>query len=95
MAHYFNHFFVSKASKFTPDRVDERIDNFLVDVFASKLAAMSQDEYQSKVQTLIKERKSADVTLEEEVGRNWGEIGSREYVFDRFEKDIACFEKLQ
>jgi hypothetical protein len=43
-------------------------------------------------ETLIKMKKAADVTLAEEVGRNWSEICSHEYLFDRHEKEIQLLE---
>ncbi len=36
----------------------------------------------------MKAKLAADVTLEEEVSRNWSEICSREYLFDRRFKDV-------
>ena len=52
------------------------------------------EEYQSMLTTLIQQKKAADVTLEEEVSRNWAEITSREYLFDRPNKDVEQLEKL-
>ena len=37
-------------------------------------------------------KKEADVTLSEEVERNWAEITTREYLFDRHEKTIGLLE---
>lgn len=37
---------------------------------------------------------AADVTLQEEMSRNWQEIMSREYVFDRAEKHAAILSEL-
>ena len=53
------------------------------------------DEFNSMVQTLIKQKKSADVTLYEEASRNWNEILSAEYVFDRFAREIQILEGIQ
>ena len=55
---------------------------------------MSPEEFQEEVHTLIKQKKAADVTLDEEAARNWSEIVSREYLFDRHEKDIVILETL-
>ena len=35
-----------------------------------------------------------DVTLEEETGRNWQEIMSKEYVFNRSEREVAFLKEI-
>ena len=40
-------------------------------------------------------KKAADVTLAEEVARNWAEIKSCEYLFDRCEKQINILENCK
>ena len=40
-------------------------------------------------------KKEADVTLSEEVGRNWAEITSGEYLFDRQEKIIDLLQTCE
>ena len=40
-------------------------------------------------------KKEADVTLSEEVERNWAEISAREYLFDRQEKAICLLENCE
>ena len=40
-------------------------------------------------------KKEADVTLSEEVERNWAEITSREYLFDRHDKIIGLLEDCE
>jgi nardilysin len=47
------------------------------------------------VSSLIKAKKTADVTLEEEVHRNWNEILSGEYLFDRHAREIQLLEGCQ
>ena len=55
---------------------------------------MTAEEFQEEIHTMIKRKKAADVTLAEEASRNWAEIVTREYLFDRHEKDIAILETL-
>ena len=45
--------------------------------------------------SLIKAKKTADVTLEEEVHRNWNEIISGEYLFDRHAREIQLLETCE
>ena len=58
------------------------------------MTEMTDEQFQEEIHTLIKQKKAADVTLEEEASRNWGEIVAREYLFDRHEKDIVILENL-
>ncbi len=41
---------------------------------------------------MVKDKRAADVTLSEEASRNWSEILSREYLFDRFLRDADNLE---
>ena len=50
------------------------------------------DEFNTTITTLIKMKSQADVTLSEEFERNWNEIQSREYLFDRNLREIKLFE---
>ena len=82
----------SQATKFTADHVNERIEAFLKWFVDEKLANLEDNEFNHFVDTLIKAKKEADVTLSEEVDRNWAEVSSCEYLFDRHEKIIAMLE---
>ena len=45
-------------------------------------------EFDDSVQSLIKLKRCADIDLKEEVKRNWEEIKTFEYCFDRLEKEV-------
>ncbi|XP_037087796.1 nardilysin-like [Pollicipes pollicipes] len=83
----------TQADKFTPDRVDERISAFL-EHFVDKLAELSKAELDVVREALIRNKQCADVSLEEEVNRNWGEIVSREYVFDRLDRESDVLQSI-
>ena len=51
------------------------------------------DEFNTTITTLIKMKSQADVTLSEDFERNWNEIQSREYLFDRNLREIKLFEE--
>ena len=72
----------TQANKFTADHVDERIEAFFKTYISEQLTEKNVNQ---AVQTLIKLRLAADITLDEEMNRNWQEIQGREYVFDRHE----------
>ena len=69
--------------------MDERIAAFL-DHFVEKLSALTRSELDVVRDALIRNKQCADVSLEEEVNRNWGEICSGEYVFDRLDKEVRA-----
>jgi nardilysin len=49
---------------------------------------MTENELQTRVQSLIKLKQVPDVSLDEEVSRNWNEILSEEYLFDRLQQEV-------
>lgn len=67
--------------------MDERIEDFLAQ-FDGRLTAMTDDELATRVQSLIKLKQLPDVSLDEEVSRNWNEILGEEYLFDRLEQEV-------
>merc|ERR1719483_1100654 len=81
----------TQATKFTADHVDLRIDNFFKEFIASHL---TEEEVGEAVAALTKLKLRADVTLEEEVHRNWQEITSKEYIFNRNEKEVAILAEI-
>ena len=72
--------------------MDERIAAFL-EHFVEKLSALTKAELDVVRDALIRNKQCADVSLEEEVNRNWGEICSGEYVFDRLDKEVRVGEE--
>jgi len=76
-----------QADKFSASFVDERIENFLVE-FENNLNDITESDLQTRVESLIKLKQLPDVSLEEEVTRNWSEIISEEYVFNRLEQEV-------
>ncbi|TRY68749.1 hypothetical protein TCAL_02496 [Tigriopus californicus] len=83
----------SQASKFSAEHVDSRIEAFMEWFLNERLAKMDQQEFDEVRETLVKLKKTADVTLKEEVDRNWSEICSREYLFDRCGQEIEILEQ--
>ena len=69
-----------------------RIESFLVSFSKSHLIEAKITE---AINTLSKLKVRADVMLEEEVSRNWNEILSKEYNFNRMEKEIKALAKIR
>ena len=50
---------------------------------------MSESDLETRVTSLIKLKQRPDVSLDEEVSRNWNEILTEEYLFDRLEREVS------
>merc|ERR1719189_688050 len=81
----------TQATKFTPEHVDERIEAFFENFIANEL---NEEKVAEAVAALVKQKLRADVTLEEEVSRNWGEVTSNEFLFNRSEKEVEALGKV-
>lgn len=75
---------------YSASHVDERIEEFL-NQFRHNLESMTESELQTRVQSLIKLKKVPDVSLDEEVSRNWNEVLNEEYLFDRLQQEVRLF----
>jgi nardilysin len=82
----------TQATKFSVDHVDTRIESFLEWFVNDKLAKITDEDFNDVIRTLIKQKSQADVTLSQEFCRNWAEIQSREYLFDRHLSDCKLLE---
>ena len=83
----------TQATKFTTEHVDERIEEFIKSLNAL-LQKMTEEEFSNVKEALIKLKQCVDIDLKEEVSRNWAEINTREYLFDRLEKEIVAIENV-
>lgn len=82
-----------QADKYTTEHVDNRIEAFL-DMFNDILKETSEKDLESVKEALVKLKQCADIHLKEEVDRNWSEITTRDYVFDRIEKELGVIEHI-
>merc|ERR1719150_772214 len=83
----------SQATKFTVEHVDNRIEAFLEWFIKEKLEPLSDEEFNLAIMTLIKKKSQADVKLSDEFYRNWSEITTREYIFDRKQREIQMLKE--
>lgn len=77
----------SQEPKFPVDHVDERIENFRHELM-SIIEKMSDDDFEAIKASLAKNKMNEDNKLSEEVQRNWAEITTDEYEFDRPHKEV-------
>lgn len=82
-----------QADKYTTEHVDKRIEAFLKS-FKKMLNEMSEKELLSVKEALTKVKQCADIHLKEELDKNWAEITSGEYVFDRLQREVDAIGEI-
>lgn len=75
--------------------VDDKMEDFVMQKMAKILGEIGDEEFETTKQSLIKLKSMIDTDLKAEFSRNWGEITSDEYLFDRREREIGYLSKLQ
>lgn len=79
--------------KYSAEHVSRQIDAFL-DHFDQHLEQMTEEEFIVQRDSLITKKQCADVSLEEEVDRNWYEVITRQYVFDRLQREVGVLSDV-
>lgn len=69
------------------DFVEDKIEAFLVS-FGEKMVNLSDEAFQTQVSALIKLKECEDTQLGDEVDRNWFEVVTQQYVFERLNKEV-------
>uniref|UniRef100_A0A4W6D2M3 Nardilysin b (N-arginine dibasic convertase) n=1 Tax=Lates calcarifer TaxID=8187 RepID=A0A4W6D2M3_LATCA len=77
----------TQATKFSTEFVETKIEEFLVS-FGERLSGLSEEAFRTQVTALIKLKECEDAHLGEEVDRNWFEVVTQQYVFDRLSKEV-------
>ncbi|KAF7244497.1 Nardilysin [Varanus komodoensis] len=72
--------------------VDRKIEEFL-SCFDEKVKHMTEEAFKTQVTALIKLKECEDSHLGEEVDRNWTEVVTQQYLFDRLVREV-CFLSL-
>lgn len=83
----------SQETKFTADQVERRIEQFRRE-FLELLTNMSSIEFDKNRESLIKLNLVEDHRLKDEMSRNWAEITTEEYIFDRREREVQELRQL-
>lgn len=84
----------SQVDKFTAEQVFEAIEEFLVE-FKQTLKSMKPAEFKEFANSLIALKQQDDNKLRQVVSRNYVEISSEDYKFDRLEVDCWHLERLK
>ncbi|XP_069674736.1 nardilysin isoform X2 [Periplaneta americana] len=83
-----------QAGKHSVSHVNKRIEAFLKK-FSNVLKKMRAKHFEEARNSLIQLKQLLDIHLKEEVTRNWSEISSGNYIFDRLKRDVSCLEALK
>ncbi|KAM7387815.1 hypothetical protein PAMP_024028 [Pampus punctatissimus] len=81
----------TQATKFSTEFVDAKIEEFLLG-FGERLSGLSEEAFRTQVTALIKLKECEDAHLGEEVDRNWFEVVTQQYVFDRLNREIDALK---
>ncbi|KAG7225895.1 hypothetical protein INR49_014323, partial [Caranx melampygus] len=76
----------TQATKFNTELVEFKIEEFLAS-FGEKLNALTEEAFNTQVTALVKLKECEDTHLGEEVDRNWAEVVTQQYVFNRLNRE--------
>lgn len=83
----------TQADKYSTEHVDNRIEVFLK-AFKKILKETTDEDLKSIKEALIKQKQCDDINLREEFHRNWAEITTGNYMFDRIENELMAIEHI-
>ncbi|XP_017048682.1 nardilysin [Drosophila ficusphila] len=86
-------FIVTQETKHKADFVEQRIEAFRSRM-SELVSQMSEEDFNDIREILISSKKLGDTSLDEEVMRNWSEIVTMEYFFNRMEMQIQTLNRL-
>ncbi|XP_035529569.1 nardilysin-like [Morone saxatilis] len=83
----------TQATKFNTELVELKIEEFLAS-FGEKLNSLTEEAFNTQVTALVKLKECEDTHLGEEVDRNWAEVVTQQYVFDRLNREIEALKQM-
>lgn len=83
----------TQATKYNSEVVDKKIEEFLSS-FEEKIENLTEDAFHTQVTALIKLKECEDTHLGEEVDRNWNEVVTQQYLFDRLAHEIEALKSF-
>uniref|UniRef100_A0A674F5S9 Nardilysin convertase n=1 Tax=Salmo trutta TaxID=8032 RepID=A0A674F5S9_SALTR len=83
----------TQATKFNTELVELKIEEFLSS-FGEKLSALTDSAFNTQVTALVKLKECEDTHLGEEVDRNWAEVATQQYVFNRLHREIEALKQM-
>ncbi|KAM9796044.1 nardilysin-like isoform 2-T5 [Syngnathus typhle] len=83
----------TQATKFSTEFVEAKVEEFLHS-FGERLRALTEEAFSTQVTALIKLKECEDAHLGEEVDRNWFEVLTRQFLFQRLNMEISALKDL-
>lgn len=83
----------SQETKFSAEYIDERIEVFRSELL-NIIRKTSDSEFEQYKESIVKIKLTDDNNLNDEVCRNWTEITTDEYAFDRITKEVECLKNI-
>uniref|UniRef100_A0A8C3K5H6 Nardilysin convertase n=1 Tax=Calidris pygmaea TaxID=425635 RepID=A0A8C3K5H6_9CHAR len=83
----------TQATKYNSELVDKKIEEFL-SCFEETIKQLTEDAFSTQVTALIKLKECEDSHLGEEVDRNWNEVVTQQYLFDRLAREIEALKSV-
>uniref|UniRef100_A0A8C4Y5N4 Nardilysin n=1 Tax=Gopherus evgoodei TaxID=1825980 RepID=A0A8C4Y5N4_9SAUR len=82
----------TQATKNNSELVDKKIEDFLL-YFEGRMRLLTEKAFRTQVSALIHIKECEDSCLGEEVDRNWNEIMTQQYLFDRLVEALQSLTK--
>lgn len=83
----------SQETKFSAEHIDERIEAFR-SALLKIIREASDGDFEQYKESVVKIKLTDDNNLNDEVCRNWTEITTNEYAFDRVTKEVECLKNI-
>lgn len=83
----------SQENKFSSEYIEERIEAFRTELL-NIIRQTTDVEFQQYKESLAKIKLNDDNSMKDEVSRNWAEIITNEYAFDRGHLDVECLNSI-
>lgn len=83
----------SQETKFSAEHIDERIEAFRLSLL-NIIRETSDSEFEKLRESFIRNKLAEDKSLSSEASRNWAEIKTSEYAFDRTIKTVECAKSI-
>ncbi|XP_077390047.1 nardilysin b isoform X2 [Festucalex cinctus] len=83
----------TQANKYSTEFVESKVEDFLR-WFDERLSALSDEAFRTQVTALVKLKETEDAHLGEEVERNWAEVVTRQFLFQRLNMEISALKEM-
>ncbi|XP_062326122.1 nardilysin-like isoform X1 [Osmerus eperlanus] len=83
----------TQANKFNTELVELKIEEFLAS-YGEKINSLTDGAFNTQVTALVKRKECEDTHLGEEVDRNWAEVVTQQYIFDRLNREVEALKQM-